>query len=81
MDDEHIELFGRITQVPRIPYGEQKRFIVLAVESNQKYDCVCPFFCPAQVDDTIYAVVKFSGERSLVIVRPPLFNLLHLERV
>lgn len=65
------ELFGRVTQVPRQQFNEQKRFVVLTPESNKKYNCLCPFFCPVQPDDTIYAVVKICDNNNLIITRPP----------
>lgn len=70
-EDEVVELFGKITQVPKLNYNEAKRFVVLAPESGNKYQCICPFFCPVQPDDTIYAVCKFCDANTLVIVRPP----------
>lgn len=70
-DDEPFELFARITQVPKFNQSEGNTFTVLTPESGKKYRCMCPFFCPVQVDDTLYAVVRFHDDNTLIIVRPP----------
>ncbi len=69
--DDTVELFGIITQVPKLRFNEQKRFVVLTPESGNKYNCICPFFCPVQPDDSIYAVVKMCDDNTLLVTRPP----------
>jgi hypothetical protein len=74
----HVELFGRVIRVYQRKSGDKDvTFVVHTITLNKDFTCICPFFCPIQEGDAIYAVCTFEdiNKHILRIIRPPFVQI------
>jgi hypothetical protein len=75
MSQLYAELFGRVARVITKGKGRDSVFIVHTQTQNKDYKCVCPFFCPIEEGDAIYAICEIEDSHQLRVIRPPFVQI------
>jgi hypothetical protein len=75
MSELYAELFGRVARVIAKGKGRESVFIVHTQTQNKDYKCICPFFCPIEEGDAIYAICEIEDSYQLRVIRPPFVQI------
>lgn len=75
MSQLYAELFGRVSRVINKGKGRESVFIVHTQTQGKDYKCICPFFCPIEVGDAIYAICEIEDSYQLRVIRPPFVQI------
>lgn len=75
MSQLYAELFGRVSRVLTKGKGKETAFVVHTQTQSKDYRCICPFFCPIEEGDAIYAICEIEDSFQLRIIRPPFVQI------
>jgi len=70
----YAELFGRVVSIISKGRNQDTVFIVHTQTLNKDFKCRCPFFCPLEEGDAIYAICSIE-ENELRILKPPFVQI------